>query len=460
MTIQKIKIFKFPFLLDFFSKGHERTKKAKKHIALSFIYKGLDIIAGLALVPVVLTYLDKERYGIWLVFFSITSYFTFLNIGLEQGFRNKFAEALANNDKKRAKYYVSTTYAVIALIISVFFITFILINHFIYWPKILNTSAELAEELRILAIFVFGSFSLMLVLKISTTILVATQKPSILNLKTLIDKLIKLAVIIILLYTTKGTLIKMGIVFSLSPVFTLILISIIIFKGEYKEFRPSFRYIDFSYTSELIQLGYKFFIINIAAVILFATDNMIITQLFGPAQVTPYQIAHKYFSIPIMLFMLMVQPLWSAVTEAYVKKDFSWIKKIILSLNKVWIFFVIGIILMLLISPFFYKVWLGNKVEISFGLSFAWALFIIIQTYNAIYTHFINGVGKLRIQLYVALFSMIANIPLSILLAKNLRLGISGVIIATSISMLISIILKTIQYKKLILNRATGIWNA
>ena len=46
-----------------------------------------------------------------------------------------------------------------------------------------------------------------------------------------------------------------------------------------------------------MNIGLDFFIIQIASIILFSTDNFIITQLFGPEQVTPYNIALKYFTI-------------------------------------------------------------------------------------------------------------------------------------------------------------------
>lgn len=61
---------------DFF-KGHERTVKAKKNIVLSFMIKGISIVIGFVFVPLILGYLDPERYGIWLTLSSIVTWFTF-----------------------------------------------------------------------------------------------------------------------------------------------------------------------------------------------------------------------------------------------------------------------------------------------------------------------------------------------------------------------------------------------
>ena len=208
-----------------------------------------------------------------------------------------------------------------------------------------------------------------------------------------------------------------------------------------------------------MNLGVKFFIINIAVVVLFMTDNVIITQLFGPEDVVPYEITKKYFGIPLMLFMIIVQPLWSAVTEAYQKEDYEWIKNSINKLIKIWGMFAVLIIAMLLISGFVYDFWVGDKVIIPFQLSACWALFAILQSFNSIFTSFINGVGKIKIQLITAINSIIINIPLSIFFAKTLGLNTSGVILATIFSIIIGLIARVIQYKKIITNNAFGIWS-
>ena len=59
----------------------------------------------------------------------------------------------------------------------------------------------------------------------------------------------------------------------------------------------------------------------------------------------------------------------------------------------------------------------------------------------------------------ISLISIIINIPLSIFFAEELSFGVSGVILATTVSILISAILSPIQYYKIINFKATGLWN-
>ena len=446
-------------LKSFFTQGHQRSITAKKNIAISVIIKGLSIFAGFLLVPLALEYLDATRYGIWLTLSSMLAWFGFFDIGLGNGLRNKFAEAKAKGDDKLVKIYVSTTYAIVSSIMVSLFLLFTIVNRFLDWTKILNTPLSLKTDLNSMVIVVFAFFCLRFITKLITNILLADQKSAVRDLINLISKLMNLGLIFILLKTTEGSLFNLAFVYSATPVFVLIVASVFFFSKNYSAYIPSIKYIDFKYSKDLMKLGFDFFIIQIAAIVLYSTDNMIITQLFGPADVTPYNIAHKYFGMAMMGFIIVVAPFWSAFTEAYTKKDFEWIKRSIKKLIGIWGLLVVGVIIMLIIANPFYDFWLNGKVIVPFRLSLLMGVFIIMQSWNTIFVHFINGVGKVRLQRNLSIITSLSNIPLSILFAKYLHMGITGVILGTIISTCIWIIIGPIQYKKIINSTAKGIWN-
>lgn len=440
------------------AKGHERSVKAKTNVLASFLYRGLSVALSLLFVPIVLDYLDPTRYGTWLTITSIAGWVGLLDIGLGNGLRNKFANALAKEDKEAARTYVSTTYVVLSLLFGLVFILFMIINPFLNWASILNASPDMAKELSALAIIVFGSFCLLFVSQLITVILVADQRPSLVELINLIGKALILLIIYALPRRTSGSLLYFGITFSAAPVVLLIAASIFFYMRDYREFIPSIRYVNFEYAKELVHLGVKFFIIQIAVVIVFTTDNVIIAQLYDPSYVTPYHIAHKYFGIMIMAFTIIIRPFWSAVTEASHKDEIGWITNAIKKLLYIWVGLVGITVLMVVVSGWFYGIWIGNRVNIPLDLSIGMALFAVISTWNNIFAYFINGVGKIKLQLYACIFISVVNIPLSIVFAKYLNLGPVGVILATCACLLIGSILNPIQYYKIIKNRAKGIW--
>jgi len=290
-----------------------------------------------------------------------------------------------------------------------------------------------------------------------TTILAADQKPAKGSFFNLLGGLFSLLVIFILTKTTSGNLIYLGFALAFTPVLVLIVSSVWLYNHEYRKYSPSFKYVKFRFARDLMTLGVKFFFIQIAAVILYETSNIIIAQLFGPAQVTPYNIAYKYFSIIPMVFGIIMAPFWSAFTEAWVKKDIQWIKNIMKKLKMLWIVISIVGIIMLVFSNFIFRIWVGNQVTVPITISLVMASYVIINSWNMIYSHFLNGVGKIKLQLYMAVFGSLINIPLAIYFGRHI--GISGVVLSTTVISILPAILVQIQYNKIVNNTAQGIWN-
>jgi Na+-driven multidrug efflux pump len=113
---------------------------------------------------------------------------------------------------------------------------------------------------------------------------------------------------------------------------------------------------------------------------------------------------------------------------------------------------------MVFISAPVYRIWLHGRVEIPLYLTIIMGLYTIILAWNQIYVFFINGVGKIKLQLYMSFITTIINIPLSIYFAKTLNIGSTGIMIATCVCLFIGSVWVPIQYKKIINNKATGIW--
>ena len=447
----------YVFIKSLINKGHSRTVNAKENILASFLIRGCSIAVSLILVPLTIHYVNPTQYGIWLTLSSIISWFSFFDIGFGNGLRNKFTEALAKGQHKLARIYVSTTYAILTIIIVVVLILFFCINPILDWTKILNTSPEMARELSILALIVFVFFCMQFVLQLITTLMTADQKPAKASFINFLASLLSIIIIFILTKTTSGNLIYLGWTFAFTPVLVLIITSVWFYTHEYRRYAPSFKYIKFRFASNLMNLGIKFFFIQIAFVILYQTSNIIIAQLFGPVQVTSYNIAYKYFSIIPMVFSIILTPFWSAFTEAYVKKEYNWIKASIKKLVGIWILLSLVALLMLLFSSKIYTIWVGSIVKIPFFLSATIVFYIIINAWCMIFSMFLNGVGKLKLQLYSALFGALINIPLAIFLGK--QFGIFGVVLSTCLLGVLGAIWAPIQYYKIINNKAQGIWN-
>lgn len=452
--------FKLSFLPAFinpFKKGHERSNKARKNILLSIVIKGISIGISLILVPLTLHYVNPTQYGIWLTLGSIIGWFGFFDIGFGNGLRNKFAEAVAKGEHELARTYVSTTYAILSIIIVSVLILFFCINPFLDWSRILNTPADMRAELSTLAMMVFVFFSMQFVLQLLNTVMTANQEPAKASVFNVLGSLFSLCVIFILTKTTNGHLLYLGAALGFSPILVLIISSTWFYNHQYKRYAPALKYVKFRYARDLMTLGIKFFVLQIAALVIYETSNIIIAQLFGPAQVTPFNIAYKYFSLIPMGFGIIMLPFWSAFTEAWYKKDMEWIRNVMKNLIIVWGLVTIVAIIMLIFSNLIYRLWVGKEIVVPFSISAVIASYVILNAWCSIFSNFLNGVGKIKLQIFSGISGALINVPLAIFLGKHI--GISGVLLSTSLLAAASAIWSPIQYWKLINNKAKGIWN-
>lgn len=435
---------------------NSRTTLAIKNIGVSLLLKGGSILISFLLVPITLDYLDPYEYGIWLTLNSVLSWIYLFDIGLGNGLRNKLAEALATKDYRLGKIYVSTTFFFMTIIVAGFYIVFLAAQLFLNWHDILNVEADKVTNLNSIVTIVFGFFCLSFIFKIIGNVYMARQLPAVNDFLSFLGNILSLVVIYILTKTTSGSFQDVAMTFSGAPAL-IYAIAIPITFLKYKEIAPSFKAIKLKYFNSLISIGFKFMVIQISVLIIFMTSNLIISNLFGPQEVTPYNIANKLFTVLTIGFTIILTPFWSAITDAYTKGEVEWIEKNVSRLRALCAGIVICGIIIALLSPMIYHLWIGNEVEIPISLSFLCCMYALIQNWNNIYAYTINGLGKLNISLICACVSAIVYIPMTLFLGR--LIGINGIVISLCISLMISAIILPIQYQKLIKGRARGIWN-
>jgi O-antigen/teichoic acid export membrane protein len=271
--------------------------------------------------------------------------------------------------------------------------------------------------------------------------------------------LLALAALLTLSTYTGDRLMFVVILFGAVPVLVLAALSVWAFRGPYAQFKPSLKEVSWTKAKDIMNLGSKFFVIQIAGIIIFSTDNLIISHFIGPETVTGYHISFRYFGLLITIFAMLSVPIWPAYTEAYQQGDLQWIKKINKRFIKVWLFSLPVILIMFMVSPQVYSLWVGEEVIISWKLSAIMALYTATLTWGTIFVTFINSTGKLRMQTICSIIAGLINIPLSIFIIQHTSLGSAGVMLATIICLSYGPVVSVIQYKKLINGTAKGVWS-
>ncbi|MCA4895461.1 MAG: oligosaccharide flippase family protein [Cytophagales bacterium] len=447
------------FIARFLFTTDQRGKIVRNNIVYSFLFKILGTLLSLFLVPLTLGYLNPTKYGVWLTLSAVISWITIFDVGLGSGLRNKLAEAFAKDDKIKARTYVSTTYAILGIITCLVYVLFLVFDYFIDWALLLNVNPELSDEVNSLTHLVFIFFLFRLVSGLITSILTADQRLAAVGFLELLTNFFSVLAIILLPYFFNNSLLWVGASMSFITFFVPVVASLYYFNSRYKFFSPAFTHVNFKFFRDLMNLSFDFFVLSISTIIIYFSQNLIISHLFGPAEVSTFNIAYKYFFYIIVIHVLILNPMIPASTEAYYKSDLGWIKKILQKLIYLWIVIVVIIVIMVLMSEIVYKLWIGEQIFIPLQISLSMGAYVIIFTWYCTFVYLINGIGKIKLQLYVLLIASFFIIPISIFFVKRLNFGVDGVIMAGLICTIPGSIIMPIQLNKLLNNKAKGIWN-
>ena len=434
-------------IYKYINQGEERTIKAKKNILFMLLIKGGNILIGIVLVPITLGYVDTERYGIWLALSSMVLWISFFDIGLNNGLKNRLAQALANNNVDLARKYVSTTYALLMLIFLPMMLALLGISQLIDWNRFLNIESE--EPLLAPVCILIVYFCINFILNTISTVLNADQRPADASFILFLQQLASLIVISVLIVTTEGSLVNLCIGLCVSPIVVNCIYNVVLFRDRYKVWAPSLRYVDFRLSSDLMKLGVQFFIIQIAALIQYQMISFIIVRYYGPTEVTNYGVAYKYFNILMMVWGILITPLWVAVTDALENKDYYWIRMAERKYLLLFSLLVIIGLLMLIVSPFIYNIWVGDKVNISMTLSVFILLYNLVMMFGNLFVNIINGSGQLKVQTIASLFSPFVFLAVCYVLIKQ-QIGVQAVLIAAILSNFNGLILAPIQCYNLV----------
>jgi O-antigen/teichoic acid export membrane protein len=358
------------------------------------------------------------------------------------------------------KEYVSAAYISIGIISAALILIFLATNIFIPWPRVFNAEEALSGELSILMPAVFSLFFIQLTLKLVISIQLADQRHSAQAEFNFFSQLLSLALIIILSSYGTASLMAYSIAVMAAPTAILILYNILSFRGKYFKIRPALSAWSPARVRDIFSLGSRFLIIQISGIAIFSSGSLIISNLLGPGEVVPYTLAFQYFGIATMLYSIVLAPYWSASTDAYARGDSEWIKKSMAGQTKLSMALIALTLIMAVFADIFYRLWVGSKVEVPASITYWMAVYVGITIFYSPYTYFLNGIGKVKLQMYSLVVTGLLSVPLAVFFIIQFEMGASGVIAAMIVSVLPHAILSPVQFRKIMSQRARGIWNA
>ena len=436
--------------------SNHRSSLLQKNIISSFLIKGWSAVVVLMMVPLTLNCLGDYQNGVWLTISSVLVWIDQMDIGLGNGLRNKVAEYMAHGETERTKRLVSSTFAMLTCIIIPVLMVLLLViavsDTYQAFNVLPSKVSHLDQVLMVTVTLVCTSF----VFKLIGNFYMGLQLPAVSNLLIALGQTLALIGTWIVLKSVSHSLMHIALVNTAAPLLVYLIAYPITFYYKYPQLRPSIKLINFKEAKAVINMGVQFFIMQISSVVLFMTSNILISKFFSPAMVTPYQITYRYFSILLVIFTVVCMPFWNATTDAYERKDIEWIRNATRKLRLMTIGILVTMVLMVLCSSRVYAIWIGD-INIDIKMSIVMAIYIFILIYSMRYSYFINGIGKLRLQLIFTALAAVLFIPLAYLTTQWTH-NIIWFMLVMCLVNIPGLIVNRIQFHKLINGKATGIW--
>jgi O-antigen/teichoic acid export membrane protein len=436
--------------------------KTEKNLLLNMFgalfVKGLGLVISLFTMPAYIRFFNDDIVlGLWFTILSVLNWMLYFDFGIGNGLRNCLTKSLAEGDAVKAKQYISSAYVSIGALCILVSIVFLSFSWAINWHAVFNIdSFSVSRNALYKAVcIIFIGIIIQLFLRLINSVLYAIQKAAINNFLGLITSLLQvIALFTIPSSNNDNNLIIMAFVHLSAVAIPMLAATIFLFcKKHYRSIAPSIRCFKRVMAKEVLSLGGMFLLAQVFYMIIMNTNEYLITIFAGSAFVVDYQIYYRLFTLPGTLFVLVMAPLWSAVTKAFAERQYRWIKSLYHKILLVSLICIGGAFLIIPLAQPFVNVWLGSAaISMKVLYSVAFAVLSGVMTLNTVFSTFSNGIGDLKIHMVCFSIGAVVKIPLAYCLILLLNSWI-GVVWANALALAIYCVVQPFFLKKYINKR-------
>ncbi len=413
--------------------GQRRYTRLFQSAFTALAGKGISIVVSVIAVPLTVNYLGAERYGVWIVISTLLAWLAIADLGLGNGLTNALAEAYGENRPDLAQAYVATaTWMMVGVALALGTLG-VIMWPWIDWVTIFNVRsglarAEVEPAVALAIILSLVTFPLSIVGKIYG----AYQEGATSNYWAAAGNVTSLLALLVATQLQGGLVWLVFAIFGAQVLLT-VANALWLFAWHKPWLRPRPSVIRQEHLKRLTTTGGMFFVVQIAVLLNFQADNLIIAHYLGAGQVTPYSIAWKLFSYTTVLQTLIFPSLWPAYTEAFTRKDSQWIRRtfkasLIISTGVT----VVLVMPLVVFGTTIINAWAGAAAVPTMALLFWLGAFSVINaTMNAV-ACLLNASGRIRGQMFYGSLTAIVNVALSVTLV--VPFGVVGVIASTVIA--------------------------
>ncbi len=421
-----------------------RSQERYRRVALTAVAsagaKVVAIATMLVTVPLTLHYLGTERYGMWMTINSIVAMMGLANLGMGLGLMNAVSEAQGQVDRQAAVRYVSSGYFMLSAVALLILLGFAVLYPMVPWQQVFNvTSAQAIQESGpAMAVFVV-CFLVNLPLGMVQQVQLGFQEGFVNSLWESAGKVLGLIGLLLVSYLKAG-LAWLVLAVAGAPVVAWLLNSLVLYGFTRPWLCPRVQNYHGASARKVLYTGLFFFILQMGIVLIYGSDNLIITQFLGPSEVTQYAIPYQMFNLGLVLFNILIAPLWPAYAEAIARGDMHWVQRtlgrslklVLLSTGPMSLFLII-------FGNHILNLWVGPKIHPPMLLNVGLGLWMVVLTFGSAMSILLNAANVFRFQIIFIALTLIFSIIFKCFFVHYYKL--SGIIWGTILAFIIFFII-------------------
>lgn len=393
------------------------------------------VLVNLLAIPITIRYLGAESFGIWTTITTALTMLLVLDLGIANSLTNFISEAYARNDHEHASRYTTTALAVMTCIAGLLGIVGWFLWPHMHWDALFHVSSAIQPgtvSRAVAAAFII--FLIDLPSRLAVKVLGGYQELRTANIFAIVGSILNLAGIVLMVKLRAG--LTAMVACTTGALVGADLLCLLWLINVHKPWlRPRIAHLDRSAARRMMQMGTEFFILQIAGLVVFNSDNLVIAHYLGPAEVAPYSVAWRLVGYAAMVQSLLIPALWPAFSEAFERGDMAWVRQTFRRTMWITMGTAFGFsVLFALAGRWIIRVWATNAAVPSQTLMLMMCVWVIISTLMNNTAVVLFAKGETRLQAWLGLFAAALNLALSILAVQHI--GSVGVILGTILSYL------------------------
>jgi O-antigen/teichoic acid export membrane protein len=414
-----------------------RDRKLVSSILAAALTKPLGLLAPLITTPLFLHYLDHDGYGLFATVVSVATLLSLTNAGLAQGLVNKLVACYVSDDRALARRYVSSVMLCLAAIVAVALLAWTAASLYLNWDHLLGVPDPSLRAVTPKVLCITGAGTLIsLLFAAPQSILNAFQENTALAFWDGLAKLAGLVAAVLIVRTAFGIV---GVAWAVTGSQALIAAACAAWIFARRTWLvPRLADFDPSLLRGTLTDGLYLLLVNVAILILFQCDKLLIFHMRGPGAVTDYDVVVRLYVIVYAAFTVLWTPLWPAYGEAVNRGDLPWVQRrlrlsILVGCGTVAAG---GLTLALLINPTV-RLWTrGSITHVSLATTLAIAATFLLRAWADCHSIVLISFNVFRPQAYAILLHAILNVALALILGP--RFGVPGIAWSTPLTALLT----------------------